>query len=96
VAINRIQVDFVCKAVDDAVRLIFAKILSRFTAFSLRVLLFKQDLEWWLRQASIEFEVKNLFDEKYVGAIYASDTATDVDYYAGSPFTVIFSIGGKF
>ncbi|MBC2715231.1 MAG: TonB-dependent receptor [Desulfobacteraceae bacterium] len=55
----------------------------------------KEDL-WWLRHASIGLELKNLFDEKYVGAIYASDTATSVDYYAGSPFTVIFSIGGKF
>jgi len=55
----------------------------------------KEDF-WWLRHASIGLEVKNLFDEKYVGAIYASDTATSVDYYAGSPFTVICSISGKF
>ncbi|MCD4805790.1 MAG: TonB-dependent receptor [Desulfobacterales bacterium] len=55
----------------------------------------KEDLGW-LKHASIGLELKNLFDEKYVGAIYASDTATSVDYYAGSPFTVIFSIGGKF
>ena len=65
--------------------------------------------EWWLfinhkgvrktKKVGSEdsaLEVKNLFDEKYVGAIYASDTIKDVDYYAGSPFTVIFSIGGKF
>jgi len=55
----------------------------------------KEDF-WWLRHASIGLELKNLFDEKYVGAIYASDTATSVDYYAGSPFTVICSISGKF
>ena len=51
---------------------------------------------FWLKEAIARFEIKNLFDEKYVGAIYASDTETDVDYYAGSPFTVIFSIGAKF
>jgi len=55
----------------------------------------KEDLGW-LKHASIGLELKNLFDEKYVGAIYASDTATDVDYYAGSPFAMIFSISGKF
>ncbi len=58
---------------------------------------YSKDDFWWLRHASIGFEVKNLFDEKYVGAIYASDTGTtDADYYAGSPFTVICSISGKF
>ncbi|MEA1900260.1 MAG: TonB-dependent receptor [Thermodesulfobacteriota bacterium] len=55
----------------------------------------KEDF-WWLKHASIGLELKNLFDEKYVGAIFANDTATSVDYYAGSPFSVIFSIGGKF
>ncbi|MDL1963572.1 MAG: TonB-dependent receptor [Deltaproteobacteria bacterium] len=55
----------------------------------------KEDLGW-LKHASIGFELKNLFDEKYVGAIYASDTATSVDYYAGSPFAMICSISGKF
>jgi len=55
----------------------------------------KEDLGW-LKHASIGLELKNLFDEKYVGAIYASDTTTSVDYYAGSPFTVICSISGKF
>jgi len=55
----------------------------------------KEDF-WWLRHASIGLELKNLFDEKYVGAIFANDTAREVNYYAGSPFTVIFSIGGKF
>jgi len=66
-----------------------------YTVVDLGIKYSKEDF-WWLRHASIGFEIKNLFDEKYVGAIYASDTATDVDYYAGSPFTVIFSIGGKF
>jgi iron complex outermembrane recepter protein len=66
-----------------------------YTIVDLSIKYSKEDF-WWLRHASIGFEVKNLFDEKYVGAIYASDTATDVDYYAGSPFTVIFSISGKF
>ncbi|NOQ45931.1 MAG: TonB-dependent receptor, partial [Desulfobulbaceae bacterium] len=51
---------------------------------------------FWLKEASVRFEIKNLFDKKYVGAIYASDTETDVDYYAGSPFSVIFGIGAKF
>lgn len=51
---------------------------------------------FWLKEASVGLEIKNLFDEKYIGAIYASDTETDVDYYAGSPFTAIFSISGKF
>jgi iron complex outermembrane receptor protein len=55
----------------------------------------KEDF-WWLRHASIGLELKNLFDEKYVGAIYATDTGTGADYYAGSPFTVICSISGKF
>jgi iron complex outermembrane receptor protein len=55
----------------------------------------KEDF-WWLRHASIGLELKNLFDEKYVGAIYATDTGTGADYYAGSPFTVICGISGKF
>ncbi|MCK5508485.1 MAG: TonB-dependent receptor, partial [Desulfobacterales bacterium] len=55
----------------------------------------KEDF-WWFKHASIGFEVKNLFDEKYVGAIYANDTAKQVDYYAGSPFAMICSISGKF
>ncbi len=34
---------------------------------------------FWLKEANVRFEIKNLLDEKYVGAIYASDTETDVD-----------------
>ncbi|MBC2695109.1 MAG: TonB-dependent receptor [Desulfobacteraceae bacterium] len=66
-----------------------------YTIVDLGIKYSKEDLGW-LRHASIGLELKNLFDEKYVGAIYASDTATSVDYYAGSPFTVICSISGKF
>jgi iron complex outermembrane receptor protein len=69
--------------------------IDDYTIVDLSIKYSKEDF-WWLRHANIGFEVKNLFDEKYVGAIYASDTATDVDYYAGSPLAVIFSIGGKF
>jgi iron complex outermembrane receptor protein len=66
-----------------------------YTIVDLGIKYSKEDF-WWLRHASIGLELKNLFDEKYVGAIYASDTVASVDYYAGSPFTVICSIGGKF
>ncbi|WDN88713.1 iron complex outermembrane recepter protein [Desulfosarcina sp. BuS5] len=49
-----------------------------------------------LREAKVGLELSNLFDERYVGAIEASDTGTGADYFAGSPFTAIFTVSGKF
>ena len=51
---------------------------------------------WGLREAKIGLELNNLFNKRYVGAIEASDTGTSADYYAGSPFTAIFTVSGKF
>ncbi|RZB33115.1 MAG: hypothetical protein SRB2_04180 [Desulfobacteraceae bacterium Eth-SRB2] len=39
---------------------------------------------WGLREAKIGLELSNLFDERYVGAIEASDTGM-ADYCANSP-----------
>ncbi|MCD6562030.1 MAG: TonB-dependent receptor, partial [Deltaproteobacteria bacterium] len=51
---------------------------------------------WGLREAKVGLELSNLFNERYVGAIEASDTGTGADYFAGSPFTAIFTVSGKF
>jgi len=51
---------------------------------------------WVLKKARVGLEVSNLFDKRYVGAIVASDTGTGAEYYAGPPFTAIFTLSGKF
>jgi iron complex outermembrane recepter protein len=48
-----------------------------------------------LKEAKIGLELHNLFDERYVGAIVADDTGETADYYAGAPFTAVFTISGK-
>jgi len=49
-----------------------------------------------LREAKAGIELKNLLNERYVGAIVANDTGTGADYYAAPPFTAIFTVSGKF
>jgi iron complex outermembrane receptor protein len=51
---------------------------------------------WGLGEAKVGFELHNLFNERYVGAIIADDTGTGADYYAAPPFTAIFTVSGKF
>ncbi|MCD6184248.1 MAG: TonB-dependent receptor [Deltaproteobacteria bacterium] len=51
---------------------------------------------WGLREGKVGFELSNLFNKRYVGAIVADDTGTGAEYYAGSPFTAIFTVSGKF
>jgi iron complex outermembrane receptor protein len=51
---------------------------------------------WGLREAKVGLELSNLFDERYVGAIEASDTGTRAEYYAAPPFTAVLTISGKF
>jgi len=49
-----------------------------------------------LREAEVGLELSNLFDKRYVGVIEADDTGTGAEYYAGSPFTTILTVSGKF
>ncbi len=51
---------------------------------------------WVLKEAKVGLELSNLFNKRYVGAIVASDTGTGAEYYAGSPFTAILTLSGKF
>jgi iron complex outermembrane receptor protein len=57
---------------------------------------YTQDNFWGLKEAKIGLELSNLLNERYVGAISASDTGSGADYYAGSPFTAVFTISGKY
>ncbi|MBN2331697.1 MAG: TonB-dependent receptor [Deltaproteobacteria bacterium] len=49
-----------------------------------------------LREARASLAISNLFDEKYVGTITAWDDGSGTAYYAGAPFTAVFSLGGTF
>lgn len=53
-----------------------------------------------LKDAYIQMNVKNLFNEKYISAISTgnvfSDTASTSFYWVGAPITTLFTIGTKF
>ncbi len=51
---------------------------------------------WVLKEARIGLELRNLFNERYVGAIVASDTGTGAEYYAGPPFSAILTLSARF
>jgi iron complex outermembrane receptor protein len=50
----------------------------------------------WCEELTVGLDVTNLFDEKYVGAIEASDDGSGTSYYAGTPFSAIASLRARF
>ena len=49
-----------------------------------------------LRSVTAELAVSNLFDRKYVGSIIAQDDGSGSAYYAGAPFSAVFSLRARF
>ena len=49
-----------------------------------------------LKEATIGLTISNLFDQKYVGSISAQDDGSGNAYYAGAPFTAVFSLSAVF
>jgi iron complex outermembrane receptor protein len=51
---------------------------------------------FFLRSLTAELAVSNLFDRKYVGSIAAQDDGSGSAYYAGAPFSAVFSLQAVF